>query len=205
MISHKYKLIFIHIPKTAGGSVEEYLKRMDPDAVIGPAKKPRQFCLQHMSLKELYEDSGLSSDIIDSYFKFTVVRNSWDRAVSSYHSHAYNQPTMEAFKKDLISKGRMWPDNGYSEHEKLAHRRCQLDFIFYNDKIGVDYIVRYEHLQEDFDILCKQVGMPAGTLPYINKDAIKFKKSYQEYYDEENKRIIFEKFKKDIEYFNFEF
>jgi len=77
MILHDKKIIFIHIPRTGGTSVEEYFQfkhqhGWKPDTA------------QHLTLKEYSDHYD-----VEDYFKFTIVRNPWDRLVSWYlWSHA---------------------------------------------------------------------------------------------------------------------
>ena len=67
MISHQYKCIFIHIPKTGGTSIENVLSQ---DKSKGSDHRL------------LHEYSNCSD--FDSYFKFAVVRNTYDRIWSIY-------------------------------------------------------------------------------------------------------------------------
>src|SRR5215813_14048351 len=84
MISHKHKFIFVHIPKTAGTSIEEALRdetcqllRNEWDHTRAPHAP-----LNHLTLRELADCHILTPAQLKSYFKFCFVRNPWDRLVS---------------------------------------------------------------------------------------------------------------------------
>src|SRR5437764_11835271 len=94
MISHKYRTIFVHIPKTGGQSVENVfltlhgltwetreplLLRPNSDRNLGPSQ------LAHLRAKEYVACGHIDQENFDSYFKFAFVRNPWERIVSGYH------------------------------------------------------------------------------------------------------------------------
>ena len=81
-ISHDKKLIFVHIPKNAGESVEKALGmyRGDPKQTMWGVVGKRTV-LQHLTGVELRDRIG-DEAIWNGYFKFAIVRNPWSKAVS---------------------------------------------------------------------------------------------------------------------------
>jgi len=202
MIDHKHKFIFIHINKCGGTTIDKLLSGRFNDHDDAPAymlNYPNEFNL---------------------YFKFTSVRNPWDKVVSFYHYHvkrkwdlkwdwdATNAPTFTEFvkitssytkqKQESIFKGGPSP---CTYHKRIASN--QLDWITdENQNIMVDYIMRLENFQQDFNTVCDKIGIAKKQLPHQNKSK---HKHYTEYYDDETKQIVAEKYAKDIEYFGYEF
>lgn len=84
MISHKHKFIFIHIPKTAGTSIEEALR--DESCQLLPNEwdhgRISHTPLNYLTLQELVDYGLLTPAQLKSYFKFCFVRNPWDRLIS---------------------------------------------------------------------------------------------------------------------------
>src|SRR5690606_39458213 len=91
MISHKHKCIFIHIPKCAGSSIRDFYfdtpnldwRTPNYELLYGWCPK-RRIHLQHATAKQLLETELITENDWNDYFKFTFVRNPWDRAYSSY-------------------------------------------------------------------------------------------------------------------------
>ena len=193
MISHTHKFIFTHIPKTGGSSV-------------------------HSSLNDYFESgqrmhNDLEKDLkkcSNDYFKFAFVRNPWEQVVSAYH-YVWYSDIMEwwrvgsrskpwSFKKWIKSRHFTRP-NGWKKNR--CYRGNQLCWISTRDgDLLADFIGRFENLQEDFNIICDKIGIPQQELQH--KNATKHK-CYTEYYDDETRKIVAEKYAEDIEYFGYEF
>jgi chondroitin 4-sulfotransferase 11 len=198
MIDDKHKFIFIHIPKTGGTSIEKAFKKR----IKGGHK--------HLTLFD-YENE-LKTEI-EKYFVFSVIRNPWDRLVSYWKyrqgkRHAPIDGKLNEFDKWLkfISSLDLNNLNGKTARGNIPDFRMGLDLQFNSllnkkNEININ-LIRFENLQEDFNTICDKIGIPQQQLPHKNKTK---HKHYTEYYDEETKQIVAEKYAKDIECFGYEF
>ena len=91
MLCHKYKCIYIHIPKAAGKSIQHVFAKQlglgskkGSDLLVGMNANPDSGPpdLSHLKASEYVQLGYLSQEKFDSYFKFSFVRNPWDRIVS---------------------------------------------------------------------------------------------------------------------------
>jgi hypothetical protein len=164
----------VHIPRTGGSSIETVfldlrgltwqrrrallLSRNDR-----PDRGPRR--LAHLCASEYVSCGYLPQREFDAYYKFAFVRNPWSRLVSEYKFrlkyHRYS------FQEFIFSH---FPNPGWTDF--YSHIRPQTDFLF--DEKGVqlvDFIGRFEKLQQDFDIVCSRLGIPERPLPHIRQEA----------------------------------
>jgi chondroitin 4-sulfotransferase 11 len=181
------KFIYIRVTKTGSTSLKYCLPNITWD-LTGWEGDPN-----HVPL--WFFEKNLSKDVYDSHFKFSFVRNPWDRLVSSYiyTKKWYRQNAPAKFDDARLYDFKSWILTINSNHKY----GMQYDFVN-----GCDFIGRFENFQEDFNIVCDKIGIPKQELPHKNK--IKHK-HYTEHYDDETKQIVAEKYAKDIEYFGYEF
>ncbi len=232
MICHQYRCLFVHVPKTAGMSIEHFfLARLGltwaqraPLLLKGnddPARGPPR--LEHLGAAEYVRLGYVSRAQFDTYFKFAFVRNPWDRLVSEYKYRGY--PVKVDFKTYLFKR---FPAPGWTD--LYCHVVPQYDFL--HDESGrllVDFVGRYERLQEDFDRVCVRLGIPPEPLPLVNRslearwpDSIRELRRrvrravwshekrhtfphYTRYYDDESRALVERMFQRDIETFNYVF
>ncbi len=97
-----------------------------------------------------------------------------------------------------------WIDYSSSTCIHPTPHKNQLDW-FTDDRgnILVDFIGKFESLQEDWAMITQKLGI-RDTLPHKNQNSSN-RKPYPEYYNERTKNIIADKFKVDIEYFGYTF
>jgi hypothetical protein len=207
MISHKHKFIFIHIPKCGGTSIERALLREHGLAGSLTKDQKKEFGLYyaHNGIHVQHQKIDEYDDIYEKkYFTFAFVRNPWEKLLSEYFYILENKSNSDFYSKFPSFKHFVLHD-GIEErfYRNYAHDIPQIDFILNIKKNKLtNFVGRLESLQQDFDFVCDRIGIPRQQLPHKNKSK---HKHYTEYYDEETKSIVAEKYAKDIEYFGYEF
>ena len=98
IISHKYNLCFVHIPKNGGTFVSSFLKFLDPNSF--DVRNPQG--LGHQTMSEITQFENYSE--IKDFTFFCVIRNPSQKIVSSYnfHYHAFYD-NFDLFLTDLDS------------------------------------------------------------------------------------------------------
>ena len=192
MISHKHKFIFIFQHKCAGTTLKSVLEKHDAWNL--------EF---HLGVKS-YEYNDYDLEKYKDYFIFAVKRNPYDRVVSGWK---YLQNDLPSNVKRTLKRGLSFKDTLLNLPQKGHdyHHITQLqteNLINQDGKLICNMLLRFENLQKDFDIVCKKIGLPSQKLPHLQKSE---HKHYTEYYDDEARQIVAEKYAKDIEYFGYKF
>lgn len=180
--------IFIHINKTAGTSIGK--------AIGLPVK-------HHLTAREVIARIGM--DKWNSAYKFTVVRNPWDKVVSHYEYRRKKDKTQIATRgisfTDWIRMTYGDDKNTYYYNNPRSFQP-QVDWLKDNEgKVSMDYVIRFESINEGFDHVKNVLGLDA-TLPHLNASD---RAGFQSYYNDESRDIIARWFHEDIETFGYDF
>lgn len=191
---HKTKSIYIHVPKTAGLSLIH--------AVYGNNVElyGHKRIIQYQKVFKKF----------DEFYKFTVVRNPWDRLYSAYcfiqnnglnehdknarEQHLKHISSFEEFVLIWLNKNTMWD---------IIHFFPQYHFLCSEEgKLLINHILKFE------DIIDGNIGINRYfkrkiDLPHINKTTES--KEYKNHYSESMKQKVQEMYCKDIELFNYKF
>jgi hypothetical protein len=188
--------IFVHIPKCAGISIAYTL--------FG------NLAGGHLSIMD-YQRAFTKTEF-RNFFKFTIVRNPWDRFVSAYlflRRGGRNEVDLRWAQENLTPyndfKGFI---TGWLNGEKALksqHFKPQYTYLCLpgSSTPEVDFIGRYEQLDQDFEFVQKRLGQEVKRLPHLNKT--EEKRDYRSYYDEYSKSLIAEVYQEDIELFDYDF
>jgi hypothetical protein len=89
----------------------------------------------------------------DTYFNFTIVRHPYDRIVSSFYFVRKMVPRL---------KHRRYHDlDDFDQYIRYRAGDINTNWSFYteNDKSLVDFIVRFEKMEEDLEIVSERIGL----------------------------------------------
>ena len=200
MISLQKRFLFVHIPKTAGNSIQSVLRDYSEDELVALRKEqdgierfglrnPNYKIKKHSTLSEYY--NALGSEQFRRLYKFTCVRNPWDRMVSYYFTPTQKPENWNRKKfRETISKAVSVPDY------------LRLDNGDANPFAHVDCIMRFENLADDFRGVCDAIGISPPDLPQYNRSN---REHYSKYYDNELRELVRARFAAEIERFNYSF
>ncbi|HYX28054.1 MAG TPA: sulfotransferase family 2 domain-containing protein [Pyrinomonadaceae bacterium] len=179
MISHEHKCIFVHQRKCAGCSII--------NAFGFDVDDPEWHFMNDGVLSPEYQDAP-------NYFKFAVVRNPWDRFVSGWK---YLESTRAQSLRQVLTK---LPESG-KDYRHLT--RPQSATLFDGSgRLIVDYLIRFESLQQGFDEVCEVIGKPRRRLPHLNQTA---RDHYRNYFDDECRELFLRHFARDVEIFGYQY
>lgn len=182
MISNKHKVLFYHIPRTGGSTVEFLFCNMDWSFIDHRTKHP--------SLSDFKNEY---KNVWDEYSKFTIVRNPFEWVRSLYSENRCPSLNFEYFCKNI----------------KFDTRNTNKGFVYENIKGNTfntiiknefDYVLRYEDLSENnFLYITNKFNLePANIKLMTYKEHHKFPKPK---HTQNTFEIVKNKFKEDFEKF----
>ena len=200
------RFLFIHVMKTAGTSVREalapYARRPKGSpwrrlrerlGLAGP--EPLAALPPHATAVEVR--AALPEKTFKRYFKFAFVRNPWDWHVSWYHwllqvpSHPHHA---------VVSRMKGFEE--YLHWRVESYRLLQKDFVAdARGRLLVDFLGRFERLEEDFATVCAAVGVRAGLI-HLNRSV---HRDYRCYYTDRTRELVETFWADDVESFGYRF
>ena len=204
-ISHKNKFIFLSNPKTGSTTVREIL---DPYSDIKSSnKKPFVHHIEAVQLKNIFIKNGWNWD---EYYKFTFIRNPYEKYVSQYFFSAPDNNFKRQFDKGYNKKKafsvsfKEWLK--YHDNMKIlpVGIRDIKQFAFDNNgNMLVNKIIKLEEINTELPKILNKLNINHNKI--IKKINTTNHKNYRQYYDEECIKIVQKYMSNDIEIGNYEF
>ena len=212
VVSKKYNYIFFHLPKNAGVSISnalineeyslilkkfsiyflKYLKGKNNNYYISIKNKKLFFFNSHITCYDYYNKTNRKQ--FDNSFKFAVIRNPWDRMVSRYF---YSKKINNYFKDFSFEQ---FVNYDLKNNQKVLN---QFEFCTRNKSdFCLDRVIRFENINDDFTETYKNIFKKSIILKNMNSTV---HDDYKKYYNNNLKDKIYNNFKKDINFFKYEF
>lgn len=223
IISNKHHFIFIKTRKTASTSIQAALASVcgPSDIIAGGRREISQNCwntwyeyvflrakaIRHHRLFwpiQRFHSRHASIEVVSkvmgerftTYFKFAFVRNPFDLVVSRYYwdrsqnRHTYNDFAL--WLSECYAQQRLW-------EKDLLNRYTHIDGI-----CQLDYVGRFEKLQDDFRYVCNAIGIDHSELPE-KKSGFRPTQRYQDHYSPETRSLVAQLFADDLRLFGYSF
>lgn len=191
----QHRCIFVHIPKCAGISV---VKSLFGDFDCG-----------HTSLKRY--QIMFSPEDFNRYFKFTIVRNPFDRLVSAF---------LFMKKGGINEKDKLWAERKFARYDdfdafvkgwvnrwnvaRALHFRPQSSFICISPgRHRLDFIGYFENLESDFGLIANKLHINSSLITTNRNESRE--KDYRQYYTDETRAIVAEVYADDLNLLGYSF
>jgi hypothetical protein len=183
--SHTRRLLFIHIPKAGGTSVQEMLP------LTGRG---------HIRVGDIPDAGGA--------YTFTVCRNPYSRLVSAFHylTDRLNLPKHDHIESEYVAQyandfpGFVADLIGAVDIYRSIHLIPQDFFVCTESKVAVDEIIPLENLPDGIQSIIHRFG-GNFRLEHINRSTHEDTNSY---YDERTRAIVSRTYARDFEVFGYD-
>ena len=236
LISHRKHFIFTKTVKTAGTSVESYFEQycmpsgewqeshardeyVSEAGIIGyRGENPTGAkWYNHMSASKMRKLVGQA--IWNRYFKFTVVRNPYDKLISGFYFFERRKQNytakrqLRAFITQIMDRGS--PIDRVRGETEIERFRCWLrkggriidrDKYLIEGQECVDYFIRFENLHEGMKHVCERLSVPfeLSRVPQFKKTIRSHRIPIRDYYDHATRLIVQEMYAWELERFAYE-
>lgn len=207
-VSDTSRVLFVHVPKTGGSTIDAMFDTEVVDARRVPG------CQRHATMVKLLRTEAELGD----YWSFGFVRNPWARMVSWWSMVSGVFEKIDAGVPQAIAKienhPKAWlPEGEYRDDfdrfvlegtDKIAKvGRPQAKTLRRKDGSLVDFVGRTENFDEDYNTVRERLGLaPIEAAPRRNKSS---HGDYRDYYNDATRKKVAEVFAADIEAFGYTF
>jgi len=196
IVSPKYKVAFVAIPKNASKTMREYFYKNDPDF--------RETDRIHGDFEPDFVPKG--------YDTFAIVRNPWDRLVSCYEFLLQHRNGRDTYGLDFCE----WVERahvilgGMLSDEKSITKKEQAEWLMpfidgtpaMASRQKVEHVLTFENLEQEFAEFAELRDMPPeiGVKRHVSKHS-----HYRTYYDPETADVVKDRFVFDREFYGYEY
>lgn len=215
MISKSNKFIYIHVPKCGGTSILQRIQPLIYGKLMG-SKLDEMGIFNHTGYSEhsFFSETAniVSDDEFESFYKWTVIRNTFDRLASYYQHNKLGgdwfyhgfciQNGIVSFRDFIMNIEFIL--NSISGEARIKRSVEPLsDWLFLDGKNYFDDIFLLDNLSESWENICKKIGITFYPLRKyrVRNDTGK----YTDWYDSDMVDMVKKVYAEEIAYFNFKF
>ena len=234
IISDEPRFIYFVVPKVACSSIKTALLPLF-DVNAAEYEFIREDDAPDLGIHRLFAGSGyqinrnrliraLDRGEYQGHFKFAFVRNPWDRLVSCYSEKVMDVKETELgeppFRKVPSEKGsKLYKGMPFAEFVETVYEipddEANVHFVSQHEiicgsgrdkPIMADFVGRFENLAADFAIVAERIGSAQRLqLPHKLRSTSRKYRPYTEFYDDRLRNLVYERYREDIEIFNYSF
>ena len=213
ILLEKHKAIYFNIPKVASTSIRKIIVE-----ILNLNQKWIDLSVLHKRDFPFIKRKYLNTKY-NNYIKFCFVRNPYDRLVSCYNNRVLRESVTKwgYIKWVHVNFLSLWNFYAWMSFREFVEEICKIDdinadphfksqykILSYKWKIiDLNFIWKFENLNKDFNKLTNLLWIKEKIkLPHLMKSE---HKHYRSYYDNATKKLVEERYKKDLELFNYKF
>lgn len=218
LVSHIKKFVFIKTAKTAGTSVESYFEKycFEPGTwekkhernqqvtdygMVGGRGLNCRYEVIHAHLPAAKIRTLLPKHQWDEYFKFSVIRNPFDRLVSRFFFNMKRDQPGFLSVNDTVKT--------ISDFRHFVTQRLYKieDHLLIDGELVTDFLIRYEFLERDIEIVCNKLDIEfdRSELPNFKSGIRDIRYSIDDMYDESTRKFVEDNYKHEFELFKYKY
>jgi len=195
--------LFIGIPRNASRSIMAAMDRhglrriklVDGETCRVRCPEEPLVTFYHAAIPALVEAGIITEAWLRNRFVFAFARDPWSRTVSLYHylfkvrGSQRQYPHVQTFA-DFVKEITARPVDpiGAYNHRRLSQANPQTAWLFDDlARTTFDYLGRFERLEDDWRLVCQQIGLPETPLPKIGKSP---GGDYRRYYTDDTAALV---------------
>ncbi|MGI9327336.1 MAG: sulfotransferase family protein [Pseudomonadales bacterium] len=208
-----YQAVYIDIAKVASSSIKATLASLL--CLDGAEGNPHE-----VDFPRPPRADPLGERMYPGFYAFAFVRNPWDRLVSCYRDKILREVAgfttfsesgvarcldrFDAFFANMSFSDFVHAVSSISDEDADEHFRSQSDYVTNSyGSVAVDFVGRFEALDDDIARIAREIGLPVGTcLPRLQAAP---KVDLASFYTAETRAIVMARYINDVELFEYDF